>query len=82
MQPTGDQVFDPVHSFPLAIDRQQAGAYHLLVLLFGQVSPYDHINDAVLVFQGQEDGPAGRGWALAHRDQAGGAQAGSMAPSL
>jgi hypothetical protein len=74
MHPVGDQVMHLAIGFYHAVHSQHRGAEDLGALLFPQSWPHHCIDKAGFVFQRQEDGAAGGHGALAHRDQAAGAE--------
>ena len=69
----GDQVADAVDVLPASIDTEQARFQEDASLTFGDLSPYDHVDRAVLVFECDEGDAAGGLWSLTLGHQARGA---------
>jgi hypothetical protein len=74
----GDQVMYVAIGFQDAIHCEYRSAKYFSTLFLAQARPHHDIDKASLVFQGQENGAAGGHGALAHRDQAAGADAGAV----
>jgi len=66
----GDQVTDAVDVLPASIDTEQARFQEYASLTLGDLSPHDHVDRAVFVFERDEGDAAGRLWSLALRHQA------------
>jgi len=74
----GDQVTDAVDVLPASINTEQACLQEYTPLTLGDLSPYDHVDWPVLVFECDEgDAACGLG-PLALRHQAGGAHMAGM----
>jgi osmotically-inducible protein OsmY len=78
MHPVGDQVMYVAIGFQDAIHREYRSAKYFGTLFLAQAGPHHDIDKTGLVLQGQENGAAGGHGALAHRDQAAGADAGAV----
>lgn len=59
MQLAGDEVLYAAFRFQFAFDHQQLRFQERTALAFGQLTPDDHVDHAVLVLQGDEGDPAG-----------------------